>query len=103
MATMVTMIARTNYSSAQIIAERGEQIYKEEFQAKYEKEYNGQYVVIDILTKRAYVAPSSDEAMTEAKASTPNGLFHLMKIKTSSCLSGFTPSIYSPMHSNRSV
>ena len=103
MATMITMIARTNYSSAQIIAERGEQIYKEEFQAEYEKEYNGQYVVIDVLTKRAYVAPSSDEAITTPKASAPNALFHLLKIKTSSYLSGFTPAIYSPMHSNRRV
>lgn len=72
-------------------------------QAEYEKEYNGQYVVIDILTKRAYAASSSDEAINKAKASAPNGLFHLVKIKASSYLSGFTPSIYSPIHSNRSV
>ncbi|UVT20093.1 MAG: hypothetical protein H8K03_20330 [Nitrospira sp.] len=76
------MIARTHYSSDQIIAERGEQIYAERFQAEYEQHYSGQYVVIDILTKSAYVAAFQEEAINKAKAIAPNGLFHLVRIHT---------------------
>jgi hypothetical protein len=76
------MIARTHYSSDQIIAERGEQIYEERFQADYEQHYSGQYVVIDILTKSAYVAAFPEEALNKANAMVPNGLFHLVRIHT---------------------
>lgn len=79
--TMGAMIARTNYSSSQIVADNGEQIYKERFLDAYEKEYNGQYVVIDILTKRAYVAACPEEAIHKASTDASDGLFHLMKIE----------------------
>jgi hypothetical protein len=81
MANIDTMIARTDYSSAQTVADRGERIYKEQFQDMCEKEYSGQYVVIDILAKRAYVGVFPEEAINKATAETPNGLFHLMKIE----------------------
>jgi hypothetical protein len=74
------MIARTDYSSAQTVADRGERIYKEQFRDMCEKEYSGQYVVIDILAKRAYVGVFPEEAINKATAEAPNGLFHLMKI-----------------------
>jgi hypothetical protein len=83
---MVFMIARTNYSSAQTVADRGEHIYKDRFQSTYEKEYGGQYVVIDILTKQAYVAPSPEEATDRAKAAAPGGLFHVIRIEASAAL-----------------
>jgi hypothetical protein len=37
MAYIDTMIARTDYSSAQTVADRGERIYKEQSQDMYEK------------------------------------------------------------------
>jgi hypothetical protein len=82
----VFMIARTNYSSAQTVADRGEHIYKERFQATCEKEYRGQYIVIDILTKQAYVAPSPEEAIDRTKAAAPDGLFHVMRVEASAAL-----------------
>ncbi len=80
---MAFMIARTNYSSAQAVVDRGEHIYKERFQATCEKEHGGQYIVIDILTKQAYVAPFPEEAIDRAKAAAPEGLFHLIRIEAS--------------------
>ena len=77
------MLARTNYSSGQIVADKGEQIYKDLFQDQYEKEYSGQYVVIDVLMKRAHVAESAAKALMKAKADAPDGLFHLIKIEGS--------------------
>lgn len=75
------MLARTNYSSDQIVADKGEQIYKDLFQEQYEKEYSGQYVIIDVLKKQAYVAESAAEAVLKAKEDAPDGLFHLIKMQ----------------------
>ena len=80
------MIARVHKSGGEIVADKGEQIYKEQFQATYENAYSGQYVVIDILTKRAYVAASPEEAIHLANAEAPDGLFHLMRIEAPSSL-----------------
>lgn len=74
------MLARTNHSSGFIVADKGEQIYKDLFQEQYEKEYSGQYVIIEVLRKRAYVAESAAGALMKANADTPGGLFHLIKI-----------------------
>jgi hypothetical protein len=74
------MLARTHYSSDQIVADKGEQIYKDLFQRQYEKEYSGQYVVVEVLRKRAYVADTAAEAVIKAKVDAPDGLFHLIKI-----------------------
>jgi hypothetical protein len=79
---METMLARTHYSSDQLVAERGEHIYQERFKTEYENIYNGQHVAIDILTKRAYVAAFPHEALDKAKAAAPDGLFHVMKIES---------------------
>lgn len=75
------MLARTNYSSDHIVADKGEQIYKDLFEAQYEREYGGRYVVIDVMRKRAYVADTAAAAITKAKADNPDGLFHLIKIQ----------------------
>lgn len=75
------MLARTNYSSDQIVADKGEQIYNLLFQKQYEKEYSGQYVVIDVLRKRAYVSETAADAVIKAKVDAPDGLFHLIKIQ----------------------
>lgn len=82
------MLARTDHSSGQIIADRGEQIYKDLFQQQYEKDYGGQYVVIDVLRKCAYVSDTAADAVIKAKGDNQDGLFHLIKIQGSR-LKGF--------------
>lgn len=77
------MLARTHLSSDQIVSDKGEQIYKDLFQKQYEKEYSGQYVVIDVMRKRAYVAGTAADAVIKAKVDAPDGLFHLIKIQGS--------------------
>ncbi len=74
------MIARVDYSSAQTVADRAQQIYQERFQTAFEQTYSGRYVIIDILTKKAYVAVSVEENINKAKAEAPDGLFHLIRI-----------------------
>lgn len=75
------MLARTDYSSGQFIADRGERIYKDLYQDEYETSSPGQYVVIEVLTKRAYVSESTAGAVLKAKTADPGGLFHLIQIQ----------------------
>ena len=75
------MLARTDHSSGQIVADKGERIYKDLFQTQYEKDYRGHYVVIDVVRKRAYVAETAADAVIKAKVDAPDGLFHLIKIQ----------------------
>ena len=77
------MLARTNYSSDQIVADRGERIYHDLYQDECETKFGGQYIVIELLTKRAYVAHSAMGALIKAQTGDPNGLFHLIEIQDS--------------------
>jgi hypothetical protein len=69
-----------NYTNPQAIAGQGEQIYKEMYQALYEKLYPHQYVVIDVTTKKSYLGAFSEEAVNKAKSDSPEGIFHLIKV-----------------------
>ena len=70
-------------SSAQQIAEKGEQIYREKYQAEYETKYRGQYVAIEIDSGEAFLAESPEEAITAAQRARDGGFFHLIKIGSS--------------------
>ena len=72
------MLARTD--SDQIVTGTAERVYEDLYQDKYEQEYGGQYVALDVLTKRAYVAESPVWAIIRARADDPNGLFHIIEI-----------------------
>lgn len=71
------MLARTD--SDQIVTGTAERVYEDLYLDKYE-EYGGQYVALDVLTKRAYVAESPVWAIIRARADDPNGLFHIIEI-----------------------
>ena len=77
------MLSRTDYSSDQIVADRGERIYQDLYQDEYEMKFPGQFVVIEVVTKRAYVSETADGAITKATEHAPNGLFHIIRIQGS--------------------
>lgn len=64
----------------QEIAEKGEALYKNRFQAQYEREQPGRFLAIDITTEEAIVADTPEQAVESAQARNPNGFFHLVKI-----------------------
>ena len=65
----------------QAIAEKGEQIYKERYQAEYERLYMNRFVAIDIATGNAFIGDSPTEAiLTAQKGEHVVGPFHVMKI-----------------------
>ena len=66
--------------SPQQIAEKGEALYKEKYQAELEKSHLGQYVAIDVESGACFVGESPENVLTKAQESRQGGLFHLMKI-----------------------
>jgi hypothetical protein len=69
------------------IAAAGEQIYRERYQAAFEKEHPGKYVAINVRTAAATIGDTPDAAMNAARTKAGDGMFHLIRI-------GF-PSVYS--------
>ena len=68
----------------EMIAHRGEAIYKEKFQEVYERllrsKYFGKFLAIDISSEKAFVDDTPLGALQKAQAENPDGLFHLVKI-----------------------
>jgi len=62
------------------IAEKGEQIYRERYQAEYEGKHPGKFVAILIDSGRAYVAGTAVEAMKAAQRADPDGFYYLLKV-----------------------
>jgi hypothetical protein len=65
--------------SPEILAAKGEQIY-EKVRKDYEATHPGQYVAIDVTTGKLYPAPNSEDALEAARADSPNGIFHLVRV-----------------------
>jgi hypothetical protein len=61
-------------------AELGAQIYDAKYRHVYESQYAGQYVAIDIPTEEAFLATTPEEALQQARASHPTGVFHLIRV-----------------------
>ena len=77
------MLARMDHSSRQIIADKGERIYQDLFREEYEANFPGQFVVIEVVTKRAYASETAEVAISKATEHTPDGLFHMVRIQGS--------------------
>ena len=60
--------------------QKAEYAYAEKFQAGYEAEFNGYYAVIDITDNSIYVGEFPEIAMKEAIETSPDGVFHLIRI-----------------------
>ena len=68
------------FSSPAAVAERGEVIYKEKYQAEFEKSYPGWFVLIDVTTGNAYYGPSITIALEQAQEKAPRGMFHVIRV-----------------------
>ena len=68
----------------QTIAEKGEQIYREKYQAEYEQKFLNKFVAINITSGKAIVADSPTGAILAAqKGEHAGGPFHIIKIGSS--------------------
>jgi len=62
------------------LGEKGNAIYREKYQAEYERLYPGKFVAIDVTSEEAFVADTPEEAIKTLQARNPNSFFHLIKI-----------------------
>ena len=67
-------------SNPKELAEVGEKIYNEKYRAQYEAEHLGKFVAINIKTGHANLGETPEQALEEARAADPSGLFHLIKV-----------------------
>lgn len=68
------------------LREKGEEIYKQKYQAEYERLYPGRYVAIDISSEKAFVSDTPEEAIRKVQESNPDSFFHLIKVGSSGVL-----------------
>lgn len=62
------------------IAEAGERIYREKYQDDFEAKFKRQFAAIDTDTEAAFVALTPEDALQQARAANPRGVFHLVRI-----------------------
>ena len=62
------------------IAQTAEGVYREHFQDEAEKHHQGEFVVIEVHTKKAYFGARPIEAHKNARKENPTGLYNLMKV-----------------------
>jgi hypothetical protein len=81
------------------LAEAGEKLYQERFKHEYEPDHKGEFIAIDVIRGVATLAKEPEEALGQAQAANPNGLFHLLRIGSAgACSTGF---LLSNVHSTR--
>jgi hypothetical protein len=66
--------------STREIAERGEAIYEQKYQAEYEKTLHGKYIAINVRTGEAIVADTGEDAVRMALEKDPDSFFHLVRV-----------------------
>jgi len=67
-----------------MIAKLGEDIYRQKYQSEYEAHHLGKFVAINVRNQQATLGESPYEALEQAKAADPQGLFHLIRVGFSS-------------------
>jgi hypothetical protein len=70
---------RMNFTP-KLLAEKGENIYKQKYQQEYERLYPGKFAAIDVETQKAYIADSPEAAVESLQKENPLAFFHLVKI-----------------------
>lgn len=62
------------------IAEAGERIYREKFQAALEAEHLGEYAAINVGKESAFLGATPERAFELAREDDPQGIFHLVRV-----------------------
>lgn len=62
------------------IAEKGEALYREKFQAEYEIKYPGKFLAIDVNSAIPYVADTPEQAVEALLQANPNAYYHVVRI-----------------------
>lgn len=66
--------------SPEVLAQKGETIYNQKFKKDFEERYRGKFVAIDVVSERAVIADTPEDALKKAQDESPNGFYHLIKV-----------------------
>lgn len=71
-----------NNSTIQSFSQKGQEIYRDLLETAIidEKKYEGQYIAIDIDSKRYFINEDLDTVLKEAKKEIPEKIFYTVKI-----------------------
>lgn len=75
----------------QELLKRGEEIYQQELKSVLEPKDSGNYVVIEVESKKYFVGNTKDEAVAEAKKNFPNKVFVVRRIGEVEKIAGYSP------------
>jgi hypothetical protein len=62
------------------IARRGREIYERDIRAGVEREHDGEFLVVDVVSGDYEVGGDEDELFERLEARNPEGLFFLMRV-----------------------
>jgi len=65
------------------ITSKGQEIYERKYRAEFEQRYRGRFAAIDLASENAYLGDFPEEALRDAKAAAPEGIFFLIRIGSS--------------------
>ncbi|MBA2714372.1 MAG: hypothetical protein H0U55_12570 [Rubrobacteraceae bacterium] len=66
---------------AEEIARRGREIYAQDIRSeKFDREHDGEFLVVDVTTGEYELGPDEAEAFGQAEDKNPKGLFYLMRV-----------------------
>lgn len=69
-----------NLLNPEIIAAKGENIYKIELKEALEKDHSGEFVAIEVESEKYFLGKSAEKALENAKKEFPDKIFHLIRI-----------------------
>jgi hypothetical protein len=70
----------TQHLDAREIAAKGLDIYERKYRAEFEEQYNGAFAAIDISSEAIFLADLPEDALSKARAASPEGLFFLLRV-----------------------
>jgi hypothetical protein len=90
----VYMATNREFPSPAAIAALGQKIYDERYKAALEENQQGKFVAVNVRTADATVGNTPEQALEEARAKSPDGLFHLVRVGFPSAYAGSSQRSY---------
>jgi hypothetical protein len=73
-------VMSSQYVDARKIVAKGLDIYERKYRVELERQHNGAFAAIDINNEAVYLADLPENALSEARARSPDGVFYLMRV-----------------------
>ena len=70
----------SQYNNPEEITKLGEEIYFSDLKNKLEKTNNGDYLVLEVQSRRTFISGDLTEALKQANAEFPDKIFYIVQI-----------------------